>query len=130
MTLLFLLIAGLAGAVILVYEKRLKDDGIAKMQNYLMQVVNDSKLLEREKMTRIIDLFTQNNYKIEDMKKPLQIIIPPIVGVPAFCLWFCGSYPLKLSFICIFLKYGINLFANHKEKINAVTLAIIERNVM
>jgi len=88
LTLLFLLIASVAGAVVLVYEKRLKDDGMAKMQNYLMQVVNDSKLLEREKMTRIIDLFTQNNYKIEDMKKSILVVSRREFSVGAALLWF------------------------------------------
>ena len=88
MTLLFLLIASVAGAVVLVYEKRLKDDGMAKMQNYLMQVVNDSKLLEREKMSGIIDLFIQNNYKIEDMKKSILVVSRREFSVGAALLWF------------------------------------------
>jgi len=49
LTLLFLLVAAFAGPVVLVYEKKLKEDGIAKMQNYLMQVVNDSNCLREKK---------------------------------------------------------------------------------
>jgi len=46
LTLLFFLVVALSGAVVLVYEKRLKEDGIAKIQNHLMQVVNDSKIVK------------------------------------------------------------------------------------
>ena len=105
MTLLFLLVAAVAGAVVLVYEKRLKDDGIAKMQNYLMQVVSDSKLLEREKMTRIIDLFTQNNYKIEDMKKSILIVSRREFSVGAALLWLSlAGIGLIVYLVYYFLK--------------------------
>jgi len=105
LTLLFLLVAAVAGAVVLVYEKRLKDDGIAKMQNYLMQVVSDSKLLEREKMTRIIDLFTQNNYKIEDMKKSILIVSRREFSVGAALLWLSlAGIGLIVYLVYYFLK--------------------------
>lgn len=105
MTLLFLLVAALAGAVVLVYEKRLKEDGIAKIQNYLMQVVNDSKLLDREKMTRIIDLFTQNNYKIEDMKKNTLIVSRREFSVGAALLWLSlAGIGLIVYLVYYFLK--------------------------
>lgn len=105
MTLLFLLVAAIAGAVVLVYEKRLKEDGIAKMQNYLIQIVNDSKLLEREKMTRIIDLFTQNNYKIEDMKKSTLIVTRREFSVGAALLWLSlAGIGLIVYLVYYFLK--------------------------
>lgn len=105
MTLLFLLVSAVAGAVVLVYEKRLKNDGIAKMQNYLMQVVSDSKLLEREKMTRIIDLFTQNNYKIEDMKKSILIVSRREFSVGAALLWLSlAGIGLIVYLVYYFLK--------------------------
>lgn len=105
MTLLFLLVAAFAGAVVLVYEKKLKEDGIAKMQNYLMQVVNDSKLLEREKMTRIIDLFTQNNYKIEDMKKSTLIVSRREFSVGSALLWLSvAGIGLIIYLVYYFLK--------------------------
>jgi len=105
LTLLFLLVAAFAGAVVLVYEKKLKEDGIAKMQNYLMQVVNDSKLLEREKMTRIIDLFTQNNYKIEDMKKSTLIVSRREFSVGSALLWLSvAGIGLIIYLVYYFLK--------------------------
>ena len=105
MTLLFLLVAAFAGAAVLVYEKRLKEDGIAKMQNYLMQVVNDSKLLEREKMTRIIDLFTQNNYKIEDMKKSTLMVSRRGFSVGSALLWLSvAGIGLIIYLVYYFLK--------------------------
>jgi hypothetical protein len=105
LTLLFLLVAAIAGAVVLVYEKRLKEDGIAKMQNYLIQIVNDSKLLEREKMTRIIDLFTQNNYKIEDMKKSTLIVTRREFSVGAALLWLSlAGIGLIVYLVYYFLK--------------------------
>jgi len=105
LTLLFLLVSAVAGAVVLVYEKRLKNDGIAKMQNYLMQVVSDSKLLEREKMTRIIDLFTQNNYKIEDMKKSILIVSRREFSVGAALLWLSlAGIGLIVYLVYYFLK--------------------------
>jgi len=105
LTLLFLLVAAFAGAVVLVYEKRLKEDGIAKMQNYLMQVVNDSKLLEREKMTRIIDFFTQNNYKIEDMKKSTLIVSRREFSVGSALLWLSvAGIGLIIYLVYYFLK--------------------------
>jgi len=105
LTLLFLLVAGLAGGVVLVYEKRLKEDGIAKIQNYLMQVVSDSKLLEREKMIRAIDLFTQNNYKIEDMKKSTLIVSRREFSVGAALLWLSlAGIGLIVYLVYYFLK--------------------------
>ena len=105
MTLLFLFVAALAGVVVLVYEKRLKNDGLAKMQNYLMQVVNDSKLLEREKMTYIIDLFTQNNYKIEDMRNSTLIASRREFSVGAALLWFSvAGVGFAIYLVYYFLK--------------------------
>jgi hypothetical protein len=105
MTLLFLLVAAAAGLVVLVYEKRLKEENIAKLQSYLMQVVSDGKLLEREKMTRVIDLFTQNNYKIEDMQNGTLTVSRREFSVGAALLWLSlGGIGLLLYLIYYFLK--------------------------
>lgn len=88
MTLLFLLVAALAGGVVLLYEKRLREENIAKLQNYLAQVVRDERLLEREKMARVMDLFTQNRYKIEDMRGRILTVSRREFSVGAALLWF------------------------------------------
>ncbi|BDY13610.1 hypothetical protein [Hydrogenimonas cancrithermarum] len=105
MTLLFLLVAAAAGVVVLVYEKRLREENIIKLQNYLVKVVSDEKLLEREKMMRVIDLFTQNHYKIEDMKNGTLIVSRREFSVGAALLWLSvAGIGLILYLIYYFLK--------------------------
>jgi len=105
LTLLFLIVAAVAGAIVWVYEKRLKEEGIAKLQNYVVKVVSDPKLLDREKMTRIIDLFTQNNYKIDDMKSGTLVVSRREFSVGSALLWFSlGGIGLVVYLIYYFIK--------------------------
>jgi len=105
LTLLFLLIAAVAGVVVLVYERRQKEENLAKLQNFVVAVVSDEKLLEREKMTRIMDLFTQNNYKIEDMNGSILTVSRREFSVGAALLWFAlGGVGFVLYLIYYFLK--------------------------
>ncbi|WP_456401459.1 hypothetical protein [Hydrogenimonas sp.] len=113
MTLLFLLIAAVAGVVVLVYEKRLREENLQKIQNYLVSVVHDGTLLEREKMRRIIDLFTQNGYKIDDMKSSRLIVSRREFSVGAALLWFAlGGVGLVLYLIYYFVKRPETLVAD------------------
>ncbi|WP_353663183.1 hypothetical protein [Hydrogenimonas sp. SS33] len=105
MTLLFLLIAAAGGVVVLLYEKRLKEENIAKLQAYVTKVVHDDKLLEREKMTRIIDLFSENRYKIEELKEGTLFVSRREFSVGAALLWFAlGGVGLLVYLIYYFLK--------------------------
>ena len=105
MTLLFLLIAALAGVVVLLYEKRLREENAAKLQNYLTRVVHDDTLLEREKMSRIIDLFTQNRYKIEDMQGRTLTVSRREFSVGAALMWFAaGGIGLLVYLAYYYLK--------------------------
>ncbi|WP_457595979.1 hypothetical protein [Hydrogenimonas sp.] len=105
MTLLFLLVAALAGVVVLLYEKRLREENIAKLQNYVYRVVHDDKLLEREKMSRIIDLFTENRYKIEDLKEGTLFVSRREFSVGAALMWFAlGGVGLVVYLAYYFLK--------------------------
>ncbi|WP_456452188.1 hypothetical protein [Hydrogenimonas sp.] len=105
MTLLFLLVAALAGVVVLLYEKRLREENLAKLQNYVTRVVGDDKLLEREKMTRIIDLFTENRYKIEDMKEGTLVVSRREFSVGAALMWLAaGGVGLIVYLAYYFLK--------------------------
>jgi hypothetical protein len=105
LTLLFLLVAALAGGVVLLYEKRLREENIAKLQNYVARVVHDDKLLEREKMARIIDLFTENRYKIEDMRDGTLVVSRREFSVGAALLWLAaGGVGLVVYLAYYFLK--------------------------
>jgi hypothetical protein len=105
LTLLFLLIAALAGGVVLLYEKRLREENIAKLQNYVTRGVHDDKLPEREKMARIIDLFSENRYKIEDMKEGTLVVSRREFSVGAALLWFAaGGVGLVVYLAYYFLK--------------------------
>ena len=105
MTLLFLLIAAAGGVVVLLYEKRLREENIAKLQAYVTKVVQDGKLLEREKMARIIDLFGENRYKIEDMKEGTLFVSRREFSVGAALLWFAlGGIGLLVYLIHYYLK--------------------------
>ena len=105
MTLLFLLISAAAGVVVLIYEKRLREENIKMLQNYVTRVVQNDKLLEREKMTRIIDLFTENRYKIEDMKEGTLIVSRREFSVGAALLWLAvGGVGLLVYLAYYFLK--------------------------
>ncbi len=105
MTLLFLLIAAAAGVVVLVYEKRLREENLAKLQNYVTRVVHDDKLLEREKLTRILDLFTENRYRIEDMKEGVLVVSRREFSVGASLMWLsAGGVGLIVYLIYYFLK--------------------------
>jgi hypothetical protein len=99
------LVAAAAGIVVLLYEKRLREENIAKLQNYAVQVVHDGKLLEREKMTRIIDLFTENRYKIDDMKNETLVVSRREFSVGASLMWLSlAGIGLIVYFIYYFLK--------------------------
>ncbi|WP_456322082.1 hypothetical protein [Hydrogenimonas sp.] len=91
MTLLFLLVAAAAGVIVLLYEKRLKEENIGKLQNYVTTVVHDDTLLEREKLTRIIDLFDENHYKIEDMKGDRLLVSRREFSVGAALMWLSAA---------------------------------------
>ncbi|WP_300366180.1 hypothetical protein [Hydrogenimonas sp.] len=105
MTLLLLLVAAAAGIVVLLYEKRLREENIAKLQNYVINVLHDNKLLEREKMTRIIDLFTENRYKIDDMKNDMLVVSRREFSVGASLIWLSlAGIGLIIYFIYYFLK--------------------------
>ena len=105
MTLLFLLIAAAAGLVVLLYEKRLREENVRMLQNYVTRVVQDDKLLDREKMARIIDLFNENRYKIEDMKDGTLIVSRREFSVGAALLWLAaGGVGLLVYLAYYFLK--------------------------
>ncbi len=105
MTLLFLLIAAAAGLVVLLYEKRLREENVRMLQNYVTRVVQDDKLLDREKMARIIDLFNENRYKIEDMKEGTLIVSRREFSVGAALLWLAaGGVGLLVYLAYYFLK--------------------------
>ena len=62
-------------------------------------------LLEREKMARIIDLFSENRYKIEDMKEGTLFVSRREFSVGAALLWFAlGGVGLLVYLIYYFLK--------------------------
>ena len=92
MTLLFLLIAAAAGGVVLLYEKRLKEENVAMLQNYVVRVVRDVSLSADEKMRKIMDLFIENRFKIEDMRNGSLIAARREFSVGAALLWLaaCG----------------------------------------
>ena len=105
MTLLFLLIAAAAGLVVLLYEKRLREENVRMLQNYVTHVVQDDKLLDREKMARIIDLFNENRYKIEEMKDGTLIVSRREFSVGAALLWLAaGGVGLLVYLAYYFLK--------------------------
>ncbi|MCF6200775.1 MAG: hypothetical protein L3J42_01400 [Hydrogenimonas sp.] len=105
MTLLFLLIAAVAGVVVLVYERRQREENIVKLQNYVAKVISDASLLDREKMVRVMDLFTQNGYKVEDMKESMLTVSRREFSVGAALLWFSlGGVGFVLYLIYYFLK--------------------------
>ena len=105
MTLLFLLIAAAAGLVVLLYEKRLREENVRMLQNYVTRVVQDDKLLDREKMARIIDLFNENRYKIEEMKDGTLIVSRREFSVGAALLWLAaGGVGLLVYLAYYFLK--------------------------
>ena len=105
MTLLFLLVAALAGVVVLLYEKRLREENLAKLQAYVTKVVHDDQLLEREKMTRILDLFRENRYKIEDMKEGTLIVSRREFSIGAALIWFAlGGVGLLIYLAYFFVK--------------------------
>ena len=105
MTLLFLLVAAAAGIVVLLYEKRLKEENTNKLQNYVTSVVRDDTLPEREKMTRIIDLFDENHFKIEDMKGNLLRVSRREFSVGAALMWLSAAgIGLIVYLVYYFLK--------------------------
>ncbi|WP_456390092.1 hypothetical protein [Hydrogenimonas sp.] len=111
MTLLFLFVAAAAGIVVLVYERRLKKENLARLQDYLIQVVSDTRLPGREKMIRIMDLFRQNNYKIEEAKSEKLVVSRREFGVGAALLWFSAAgIGLLVYLIYYFLKKPETLY--------------------
>ncbi|WP_456323270.1 hypothetical protein [Hydrogenimonas sp.] len=111
MTLLFLFVAAAAGIVVLVYERRLKKENLARLQDYLIQVVSDTRLPSREKMIRIMDLFRQNNYKIEEAKSEKLVVSRREFGVGAALLWFSAAgIGLLVYLIYYFLKKPETLY--------------------
>lgn len=105
MTLLFLLVAAAAGIVVLLYEKRLKEENTGKLQNYVTTVVRDDSLLEREKLTRVIDLFDENHYKIEDMKGSQLLVSRREFSVGAALMWLSAAgIGLIVYLVYYFLK--------------------------
>jgi len=110
-TLLFLFVAAAAGIVVLVYERRLKKENLARLQDYLIQVVSDTRLPSREKMIRIMDLFRQNNYKIEEAKSEKLVVSRREFGVGAALLWFSAAgIGLLVYLIYYFLKKPETLY--------------------
>ncbi len=113
MTLLFLFVAAAAGIVVLVYERRLKKENLARLQDYLIQVVSDTRLPSREKMIRIMDLFRQNNYKIEEAKSEKLVVSRREFGVGAALLWFSAAgIGLLVYLIYYFLKKPETLYVD------------------
>ncbi|WP_201353751.1 hypothetical protein [Hydrogenimonas urashimensis] len=105
MTLLLLLVAAAAGIVVLLYEKRLREENTAKLQNYIVQVLHDDKLLEREKIARIMDLFSENRYRIDDMKNGTLIVSRREFSVGAALMWLSlAGIGLIVYFAYYFLK--------------------------
>ena len=105
MTLLFLLVAAAAGIVVLLYEKRLKEENTNKLQNYITSVVRDDTLTQREKMTRIINLFDENHFKIEDMKGNLLRVSRREFSVGAALMWLSAAgIGLIVYLVYYFLK--------------------------
>jgi len=105
LTLLFLLIAAVAGVVVLVYEKRQSDENLQKLQNYIFRVVGDDSLRDSEKLRRVMDLFTENRYKIEDMKGGCLVVSRREFSVGAALLWFSlGGVGFLIYLIYYFLK--------------------------
>ncbi len=105
MTLLFLLIAAVAGVVVLLYEKRLREENLRKLQNYLVGVVQDETLPQRQKQQRIVELFTQNGYRIDDMGSTRLLASRREFSVGAALLWFAlGGVGLVLYLIYYFVK--------------------------
>ncbi|WP_457594257.1 hypothetical protein [Hydrogenimonas sp.] len=121
MTLLFLLIAAAAGIVVLVYEKRQKEENLQKLQNYVFTVVGDGGLSENQKLRRIMDLFSENNYKIEDVKGGRIVVSRREFSVGAALLWFSvGGVGLLIYLIYYFLKKPDRLTVDlHEGKIGA-----------
>ena len=105
MTLLFLLIAAAGGVVVLVYEKRLREENIAKLSAYAAKVAGDEALDDREKMTRLIDLFTQNRYRIETAEGKTLIVSRREFSVGAALIWLAlGGVGLIAYLVYYFLK--------------------------
>ncbi len=105
MTLLFLLIAAAAGGVVLLYEKRLKEENVAMLQNYVVRVVRDVSLSADEKMRKIMDLFIENRFKIEDMRNGSLIAARREFSVGAALLWLAaGGVGLLVYLAYYFLK--------------------------
>ena len=105
MTLLFLLIAAAAGVVVLVYEKRQRDENLQKFQNYVAGLVNTEGLTGQERLKSVIELFGSNGYKIEEIEGDLVTASRREFSVGAALLWLSAAgVGLILSLIYYFLK--------------------------
>ncbi|BBG65214.1 hypothetical protein NNO_0511 [Hydrogenimonas sp.] len=105
MTLLFLLIAAAAGVVVLIYEIKLREENLRKLKNYLAGLVHDGTLTDREKLRRVIELFSENGYAIDDMKSGFMVVSRREFSVGAALLWFAvGGVGLLIYLIYYFLK--------------------------
>lgn len=105
MTLLFLLIAAAAGVVVLLYEKRLREENIAMLQNYVTQVIQDNTLTADQKMRKIMDLFIENRFKIENLENDTLIVSRREFSVGAALLWLAvGGVGFLVYLAYYFLK--------------------------
>lgn len=105
MTLLFLLIAAAAGVVVLVYEKRQRDENLQKFQNYLVGLVSEEGLSKQEKLKSVIELFSRNNYKIEKIDGDHVTVSRREFSVGAALLWLSAAgVGLIIYLIYYFLK--------------------------
>ncbi len=61
---------------------------------------------------------------------PVRMMIPPMVGVPAFFLWLCGPSSRISSPICFFLSHLMNIGPRIRQISIAVIVAPAVRNVI
>lgn len=105
MAVLLLLIAALAGIIVLVKERQQHRENLHKMQSYVENVVSDASLLDREKMTRIIDLCRLNGYKVEDLKAQRLTAEHRDFSLGAALLWFSlGGVGMVIYLVYYFIK--------------------------
>ncbi len=113
MTLLFLLIAAAAGVVVLVYEKRQRDENLQKFQNYLADLVNSEGLTKQERLKSVIELFGTNGYKIEKIYGDLVAASRREFSVGAALLWLSAAgVGLIVYLLYYFLKRPEKLVAD------------------
>jgi hypothetical protein len=105
MTFLILLVAAAGGIVVWLYEKRLRQETLARFQTYIQETLQNETLSEREKTERIVDLFIQNRFKILKQNDRILLVARREFSIGAALMWLSvAGVGLIIYFIWYFLK--------------------------